>query len=67
MLLGKGDVLSLVTLLLLIKHLYLSGMWLDVALRTDTKKASRVYKGLNYMLKEFDSHSRLKLILEGPI
>ena len=36
---------------------FLSGMWLDVDVRTDTKKASSVQKRLDYELKI--NHSRL--------
>ena len=37
--------------LILIGHLYLRGMWIGVAPRTDAKKASHVYRGLDYNLR----------------
>ena len=42
----------------LVTQLYLSGVWLGVDLRTDTRKAPCVYKGLDYVLK-FGHHPRL--------
>ena len=50
-----------------IKHLDLSGTWLDVALISDTKK-TRISQRLDYLLK-YTNHSRLKsqLTLEGLV
>ena len=44
--------MSLIELLILIEHLYLSGMWFGVALRTDSKK-TRVQKRVDFALKKW--------------
>jgi hypothetical protein len=46
----------LIQLLILIGHLYLSGMWLGVVLRTNAKKTC-VQKRLDYMLK-YENYSK---------
>lgn len=54
-------------LLILIVHLYMSGVWLGVDRRMDTNK-TRVLKRLDKVLDEIVNHSRVnKVLLRGPM